>query len=125
MLDGHVWPALCSDDQIGGWLDLSAGVHTMLRRKSHLLLSIQSSFCGHPADIITIVDATNNKTRQYSTVSFCDSSFYDDSLVGPLSRQTEHYRIVVRHCRNSSVLSLPIVLIALFQCACVSFFFLF
>ncbi len=36
----------------------------------------------------------------YSGVSFCDGSFYDDSLLWPLPRRTEYYRIVVHHCRN-------------------------
>ena len=50
--------------------------------------------------------------RKYSTdvsitkncrVSFCDGSFLDDSLLRPLSIRTEHSRLVVYHCRNSSV----------------------
>ena len=41
------------------------------------------------------------------------------SLLRLLSSWTEHSRLVVRHCRNSSVLSL---LLALFRCACVSSF---
>ena len=61
----------------------------------------------------------------YSRVSFCDGSFYDDSLLRPLYSRTEHSRLVVRHCRNSSVISLLTALLDLFRCACVSFFFLF
>jgi len=57
----------------------------------------------------------------YSTVSFCDGSFYDDSLLRPLSSRTEHSRLVVHHCLNSSVLSLLSALLALFRCACVYF----
>ena len=53
--------------------------------------------------------------KKYSRVSFCD-----DSLLQPLSSQTEHSRFVVRHSRNSSVLSLLSALLALFWCACVS-----
>ena len=41
------------------------------------------------------------------------------SLLQPLSSWTEHSRLVVHHCRNSSVLSL---LLVLFRCACVSYF---
>jgi hypothetical protein len=37
---------------------------------------------------------------QYSKVSFCDGSFYDDSILRPLSSRTEHSRLVVHHCRN-------------------------
>ena len=59
---------------------------------------------------------------KYSRVSFCDGSFYDDSLLRPLSSRTEHSRIAVHHCRNSSVLSLLSALLALFRCACVSSF---
>ena len=55
----------------------------------------------------------------YSRVSFCDGLFYDDSLLRPLPRRTEHFRLVVHHCRNSSVLSVLSALLALFQCACV------
>jgi hypothetical protein len=33
MPDGHMWPALCSDDHTGGWLGLSAGVHAMWREE--------------------------------------------------------------------------------------------
>ena len=61
-------------------------------------------------------------TLKYSRVSFCDGSFYDDSLLRPLSTRTEHSRLVVHHCRNSSVLSLLSALLALFRCACVSSF---
>jgi len=49
-------------------------------------------------------------------------SFYDDSLLRPLSSRTEHSRLVVHHCRNSSVLSVLSALLALFRCACVSYF---
>ena len=57
---------------------------------------------------------------KYNRVSFCDGSFYDDSLLRPLSSRTEQSRLVVHHCRNSSVLSLLCGLLALFRCACVS-----
>jgi hypothetical protein len=54
-----------------------------------------------------------------------DDSFYDDSLLRRLSSRIEHSRIVVPHCRNSSVLSLLSALLALFRCASVFFFFYF
>jgi hypothetical protein len=57
---------------------------------------------------------------KYSRISFCDSSFYDDLLLRPLSSRTEHSRLVVYHCRNSSVLSLVSALLALFRCVRVS-----
>jgi hypothetical protein len=53
--------------------------------------------------------------KKYSRVSFCD-----DSLLQPLSSQTERSQLVVHHCRNSSVLSLLSALLALFRCVCVS-----
>ena len=59
---------------------------------------------------------------EYSKVSFWDGSFYDDSLLRPLSSRTEHSRIVAHHFRNSSVISLLSALLALFRCACVSYF---
>ena len=59
---------------------------------------------------------------KYSRISFCDGSFYDDSLLWPLSSRTEHSRLVVHHCHNSSVLSILSALLALFPCACVSSF---
>jgi hypothetical protein len=58
----------------------------------------------------------------YRRVSFSDGSFYDNSLLRPLLSRTERSRLVVHHCRNSSILSLLIVLLALFRCACVSSF---
>ena len=58
----------------------------------------------------------------YSRVSFCHDSFYDDSLLRPLSSRTEHSRLVVHHCRNSSFLSLLSTLLDLFRCAWVSSF---
>ena len=61
---------------------------------------------------------------KYSRVSFCDGSFYDDSLLWPLSSWTEHYWFVVHRCHNSSVLSLLSVLLPLFQCACVSYLYI-
>jgi hypothetical protein len=57
----------------------------------------------------------------YIRVSFCDGSFYD-SLLRPLSIRTEHSRLVMHHCRNSSVLFLLGALLTLFRCACVSSF---
>jgi len=57
---------------------------------------------------------------QYTRVSFCDGS-----LLRPLSCRTEHSRLVVHHCHNSSVLSVFSALPALFQCVYVSCFFLF
>ena len=62
-------------------------------------------------------DHCDEHVRKYSRISFCDASFYDDSLLRPLSSRTEHYRLVVHHCRNSSVLSLLSALLALFRCA--------
>jgi len=58
-------------------------------------------------------------TQKYSRVSFCDGSFYDDSLLRTLSSPFEDSRLVVHHCRNSSVLSLISALLALCRCACV------
>ena len=60
--------------------------------------------------------------KLYTRVSFCDGSFYDDSLLRPLSIRTEHSWLVVHHCCNSSVLSLPSALLDLLLCACVSSF---
>jgi len=60
-------------------------------------------------------------THKYRGVSFCDGSFYNDSLLQPLSSRIEHPRLVVHHCRNSGVLSLLSVLLALFRCASVFF----
>jgi len=51
----------------------------------------------------------------HNRVSFCDGSFYDNSLLRPLSSLTEHSRLMVQHCRNSSVLSLLSALLALFR----------
>jgi hypothetical protein len=62
------------------------------------------------------------QVRKYSRVSFCDDSFYDDSLLRSLSSPTEHSRLAVHPCRNSSVLSLLGALLALFRCARVSSF---
>ena len=61
-------------------------------------------------------------TYTHSRVSFCDGSFYDDSLLRHLSSRTEHSRLVAHHCRNSSVFSLLSALLALYRCACVSYF---
>jgi hypothetical protein len=47
-------------------------------------------------------------------------SFYDDPLLRPLSSRSEHSRLLVHRCRNSSVLSLLSALPALFRCARVS-----
>jgi hypothetical protein len=59
---------------------------------------------------------------KYSKVSFYDGSFYDDSLLRPLSSRTEHSRLVVHHCRNKSFLSLLSAILGLFRCARVSSF---
>jgi len=60
--------------------------------------------------------------RKYSRVSFYDGSFYDDSLLRPLSSRTEHSPLVAHHYHNSSVLSVLSALLALFRCARVSAF---
>jgi len=46
-------------------------------------------------------------------------------VLRPLSSRTDHSRLVVHHCRNSSVLSLLSALLALFRCACVYSFSIF
>ena len=48
--------------------------------------------------------------------------FYDDSLLQPLLNRTEHSRLVLHHCHNSSVLSRLSALPTLLRCACVSSF---
>ena len=58
----------------------------------------------------------------YSRVSFCDSSIYDDSLLRPLLCKTENSRLVVHHCHKSSVISVLSTLLALCRCARVSSF---
>ena len=63
-------------------------------------------------------------TYTHSRVSFCDGSFYDDSLLRHLSSRTEHSRLVAHHCRNSSVLPVLSGLLVLFRYARVSSFFL-
>jgi len=73
-------------------------------------------------ELENVVKITNFLIMMYSRVLFCNGSFYDDSLLRPLSRQTEHSRLAVHHCRNSSVLSLLSALPALFRCAHVSSF---
>jgi len=74
------------------------------------------------AYVITADDALKIKLffKMYSRFSFGDGSFYDDSLLRHLSSRTDHSRIVVHHCRNSSVLSLLSVLLVLLRCSCVS-----
>ena len=61
---------------------------------------------------------TPDDFSKYSRVSF-----YDDSLLRPLPSRTEHFRLVVHHCRNSSVLSLLSALLYLFRCVCFFFFY--
>ena len=60
----------------------------------------------------------------YSMVSFCDGVFYNDSLLRPLSSQTEHSRLVVHHNCNSSVISLLSALLVLLRCTCVLSYFI-
>jgi len=89
--------------------------------------SQSSSFRSHKQDKqnarkATISGKSGVLQSKHSRVSFCDGSFYDDSLSRPLSSLTEHSRLAVYHCRNSSVLSLLSALPALFRCARVSSF---
>ena len=63
-----------------------------------------------------------NYHLKFNSYIYSRVSFYDDSLLRPLSSWIEHSQLVVHHCRNSSVLSLLSALLALFQCACVSYF---
>jgi hypothetical protein len=48
---------------------------------------------------------SGNLLYKYSRFSFCNGSFYN-SLLWLLSIWTEHSRLVVHYCRNSSTLSL-------------------
>jgi len=59
----------------------------------------------------------------YSRVSFYDASFYDDSLLRPLSSRTENSRLVMNHYRISSVLSLLSALSSFPLCTCFFFFY--
>jgi len=70
----------------------------------------------------TVNISTKCCSYKYSRVSFCDGSFYDDSLLRLLSSRSQHSRIVVHHCRSPSVLSLLSALLALSRCPCVSSF---
>jgi len=85
----------------------------------HISVNLSCKLMPFESECVYIYIYTHTHTQR---VSFCDSSFYDNSLLQPLSSRTEHSRLVVRHCRNSSVLSLLSVLLALFRCACVSSF---
>ena len=51
---------------------------------------------------------------------FATVSFYDVSLLPHMSSRTEHSRLVVHLCRNSSVLSLLNALLAILRCTCIS-----
>jgi len=75
-----------------------------------------------PGSTVLTSDRFERTAYIYSGVSFCDGSLYNDLLLRPLSSRTEHSRLVVNQCRNSSVLSLFSALLALFWCACVSSF---
>ena len=101
------------------------GQNIFLSRTLQILqiLHIRFLMCNTFYNIFNVRrDIVLNMAYIYSRVSFCDGSFYDDSLLRPLSSRTEHSRIVVHHCRNSSILSVLSALLALFRCACVSSF---
>jgi len=70
--------------------------------------------------------STHNPSRYHDFerfwIEYSRVSFYDDSLLRLLSSRTEPSWLAVRHCHNSSVLSLLSALLALFRCACVSSF---
>ena len=59
----------------------------------------------------------NTVGSRFATVRFTTIHFYDTCRVGPRTP-----RPVVRHCRNSSALSVLSALLDLFRCACVSTF---
>ena len=77
------------------------------------------SLLRHPFTCHWTAWGTRKRERNTAGSRFCDGSFYDDSLLRHLSSRTEYTRLVVRHCRNSSVLSVLSALLALFRCACV------
>jgi len=56
---------------------------------------------------------TGQSTSTQTHTVYSRVSFYDDSLLRPLSRRTEHFRLVVHHCRNPSIPSLLRALLAL------------
>ena len=108
-----------------GWSGRLVGQNIFLSRTLQILqiLHIRFLMCNTFYNIFNVRrDIVLNMAYIYSRVSFCDGSFYDDSLLRPLSSRTEHSRIVVHHCRNSSILSVLSALLALFRCACVSSF---
>ena len=76
-----------------------------------------------PTSCLTLC-ASSKVQIVYSRVSFCDSSFYDDSLSRPLSSRTEHSRIV-HPCRNSaSPFSTWCASSSFLECMCFFFFFI-
>ena len=83
------------------------------------LMVLGTSIGVQGSNIFFPVGQLCHSSAKYSGVSFCDSSFYDDLLLWPLSSWTEHFWLVVHQCRNWSVLSVLSALQALFQCACV------
>jgi len=93
---------------------------SLSRKVSHISeIKIGQSYTHHwiptciSAHIFESTSWNIYRGEKYSRVSF-----YDDSLLRLLSSRTEHSRLVVHRCRNSSDLSLLSALLALFQCAC-------
>ena len=80
------------------------------------------SICNCPQVKVYYMPTKAISVWKYCRVSFCDGLFHDDSLLRSLSSRTKHSRLLVYHCRNSSVLSILIALLALFRCACLSCF---
>ena len=83
-----------------------------------------STNCKYRTAVTLYTQETYFVAGIYSRVSYCDGSFYDDSVLRHLSSRTERSRLVVHRCRNSSILSLLRALLALFRCACVSSFYI-
>ena len=98
---------------VGGGYSLNGCTRKTVIKTSCVFVSIDVFISKH----------VNDKSQdKYSRVSFCDGSFYDDSLLLSLPSRTEHSRLVMHHCRNSSVLSLLSALLVLCRCASVSSF---
>ena len=63
------------------------------------------------------------RLSKYSRVSFCDGSFYDDSLLRPQSSRTEYSQIAVHPCRDSSPFCTQCASSSLPVCMCFLFFY--
>ena len=100
-------------------------IHNKCVKKVYIMIGMSVRLCPIKYQTNNFSSAKRHTVSPLLCLKYSRVSFYDDSLLRPFSRRTEHSRLGGAHCRNSSALSLLNELLALSRCAMCFFLFYF